>query len=80
MTDMWLSMQHLYSFIKILEAQKQQAKRHLDCAGVVIAILATCQHLAKREKHADLAACRLQVHTRTLISQQSNSILAAITQ
>jgi len=56
-----LHVQHLYSFIKILEAQKQQAKRHLDCAGVVIAILATCQHLAKREKHADLAACRLQV-------------------
>jgi hypothetical protein len=51
----------MYSFTMILEAQKQQSKRQLDCAGVVIATLAACQNLSKQEKHADLAACRLQV-------------------
>ena len=56
-----MSMQHLYSFTKNLEPQKQQAKRNLDCAGVVVATLATCQSLARQERHAELAVCRLQV-------------------
>ena len=61
--------QHLYTFTNILKAPKGQGKRQLDCAGVVLATLATCYHVAQHHpQHSDLAQCRLQVCSLILVA------------
>ena len=56
--------QHLRCFLQFCGPSLPKGQRQLDCAGVVVTVLAIAQTLALQPEHADLRSARFQVGRR----------------